>query len=149
MIKANVVIDSIIWKKIILQPEKYINNKLKKLVSINGFKKKNNEFSILLSNNKTLKLLNNKYRKKNKSTDVLSFPFSLKNNKNYIGDIIVSYDILKNRSKYTNFFYEFDKIWIHGLLHLYGYDHKKMKDFKLMSKTEQKILKYFDHKFTS
>ena len=149
MIKANVVIDSIIWKKTILQPEKYINNKLKKLVSINGFKKKNNEFSILLSNNKTLKLLNNKYRKKNKSTDVLSFPFSLKNNKNYIGDIIVSYDILKNRSKYTNFFYEFDKIWIHGLLHLYGYDHKKMKDFKLMSKTEQKILKYFDHKFTS
>ena len=149
MIKANVVIDSIIWKKIILQPEKYINNKLKKLVSINGFKKKNNEFSILLSNNKTLKLLNNKYRKKNKSTDVLSFPFSLKNNKNYIGDIIVSYDILKNRSKYTNFFYEFDKIWIHGLLHLYSYDHKKMKDFKLMSKTEQKILKYFDHKFTS
>ncbi len=32
-------------------------------------------------------------------------------------------------------------MWIHGYLHLLGYDHKKFKDYKVMKKTEDKILK--------
>ena len=92
-----------------------------------------------------MKFLNNKFRKKNKPTDVLSFPIkNLINNKNYIGDIAISYEIINKRSKNLKLFYiEFDKIWIHGYLHLIGYDHKSIKDFKQMNNKENLILNYF------
>ena len=108
------------------------------------FRNKNHEFSVLLTNNKMMKNLNFKFRKKNKTTDVLSFPTEIKDkNKIYVGDIAISYEIIKKRSKETSFFLEFDKMWIHGYLHLIGYDHKRLKDFRNMLKREKLILKYF------
>ena len=41
------------------------------------------------------------------------------------------------------FFFEFDKMWIHGYLHLLGHDHKKLKNFQKMNKKENLILNYF------
>ena len=91
-----------------------------------------------------MKYFNLKFRKKNKTTDVLSFPMKIKDKKRlYVGDIAISYEIIKERSKKTNFFLEFDKMWIHGYLHLIGHDHKKLNDFKKMSKKEKLILNYF------
>ena len=91
-----------------------------------------------------MKKLNHKFRKKNKITDVLSFPIKIKNKKKlYVGDIAISFEIIKERSKKNNFFLEFDKIWIHGYLHLIGHDHIKYNDFKKMLKKEKLILKYF------
>ena len=144
MIKANVVVDFFKWKKKIKNPEKYLHYKLKKLQKILSFKNKNQEFSILLTNNHEMKKLNYKFRKKNKITDVLSFPLynTIKNNI-YIGDIAISFEIINKRSKTSNFFLEFDKMWIHGYFHLIGYDHKNLKDFKKMSKKENLVLKYF------
>ena len=82
--------------------------------------------------------------KKNNTTDVLSFPIKIKNKKRlYVGDIAISFEIIKDRSKDTNFFLEFDKMWIHGYLHLVGYDHEKMSDFQKMLRKEKLILKYF------
>ena len=73
MIKANVILDYSKWKKKIKDPEYYLEKKLKKLSKKPYFKKKKQEFSILLTNNKKMKSLNLKFRKKNKPTDVLSF----------------------------------------------------------------------------
>ena len=94
-----------------------------------------------------MKKLNKKFRNINKSTDVLSFPFfSYKNLKLikeenfYIGDIAVSYEIINNRSQKSSFNIEFDKIWIHGVLHLLGYDHIKNKDYYKMNNIEKKVL---------
>ncbi len=87
-----------------------------------------------------MKNLNLKFRKKNKPTDVLSFQ---SDNKIYIGDIAISYEIVNKRSKLSNFFMEFDKMWIHGYFHLNGYDHKKLKDYKKMAKKENLVLNYF------
>ena len=99
---------------------------------------------MLLTNNKKMKKLNFKFRKKNKTTDVLSFPIKIKSKSIlYVGDIAISYEIIKNRSKGTNFFLEFDKMWIHGYLHLIGYDHKRLNDFNKMLRKEKLILKYF------
>ena len=93
-----------------------------------------------------MKRLNNKFRKKNKSTDILSFPtFShnslrlKKDKKIYIGDLAASYEVINLRAK-KNFLTEFDKVWIHGLLHLIGYDHVKNKDYIKMKKMEKRIL---------
>ena len=144
MIKANVILDYSKWKNKIKDPDSYLKKKLRKLSKIPYFKKKKQEFSILLTNNKKMKNLNFKFRKKNKTTDVLSFPLNNYINRNlYIGDIAISYEIINKRSKLSNFFLEFDKMWIHGYFHLTGYDHKKLKDFKKMAKKENLVLNYF------
>ena len=130
MIKANVILDYSKWKNKIKDPDNYLEKKLKKLSKKPYFKKKKQEFSILLTNNKKMKNLNFKFRKKNKPTDVLSFQ---SNDNIYIGDIAISYEIVNKRSKLSNFFIEFDKMWIHGYFHLIGYDHKKLKDFNKMA----------------
>ena len=144
MIKANVISGHSNWKKNIKNPNNYLKKRLKVLSSIPFLKKKNHEFSIFLTNDKMMKNLNLKFRKKNKTTDVLSFPLKIKDKKKlYIGDIAISYEIIRERSKETNFFLEFDKTWIHGYLHLIGYDHMKLNDFKKMLRKEKLILKYF------
>ena len=148
MIRINVKVESNPWHKKIRNPKKYFKNKLKKISRIVPFfKGKNITFTILLTNSLNMKKLNKKFRKCNKSTDVLSFPsFSLRNlklikEKNfYIGDIAASYEIINFRSKKNNFFLEFDKIWIHGLLHLIGYNHTKNKDYFKMNRIEKRIL---------
>ena len=140
MIKVNVILDYSKWKNKIKDPEDYLEKKLKKLSKKPYFKKKKQEFSILLTNNKKMRNLNFKFRKKNKPTDVLSFQ---SNDNIYIGDIAISYEIVNKRSKLSNFFIEFDKMWIHGYFHLVGYDHKKLKDYKKMIKKENLILNYF------
>ena len=94
-----------------------------------------------------MKKLNKKFRKLNKSTDILSFPTFppktlklIKEKKIYIGDLAASYEIIHARAKNNNFFKEFDKVWVHGLLHLIGYDHIKNQDYYKMHKIEKRIL---------
>ena len=144
MIKANVILDFSKWRYKIKNPNIYFKRKLQKLSTVSSFKNKNQEFSILLTNSKKIRSLNYKFKKKNKPTDVLSFPTQnvFKNN-SYIGDIAICFEIINKRSKTSNFFLEFDKMWIHGYFHLIGYDHKKLKDFKKMNKKENLVLKYF------
>jgi len=147
MIKVNVSVNCKYWYSKIKNPKKYLNKKLNKIYKIAKFiKNKNLIFTILLTNSPNMKKLNRKFRKINKSTDVLSFPtFSLKQlkllkeKKIYIGDLATSYEIINYRSK-NKFLFEFDKVWVHGLLHLVGYDHVKNKDYYTMNKIEKKIL---------
>ncbi len=148
MIKVNVEINNKSWHKKIRYPKKYFNKKLNKIFrNIKLFKNKDLSFTILLTNSVKMKSLNKKFRKKNKSTDVLSFPSaslyglkSIRKKNFYLGDIAVSYEIVNSRSKKNNFFYEFDKVWVHGFLHLVGYDHIKNKDYFKMDKIEKRIL---------
>ena len=140
MIKANIILDYYKWKNKIKDPNNYFKKKFIKLSKIPYFKRKNQEFSILLTSNKNMQKLNAKFRKKKKPTDVLSFQ---SDNKIYIGDIAISYEIVNKRSKQSNFFIEFDKMWIHGYFHLNGYDHKKLKDYKKMNDKENLVLNYF------
>ena len=145
MINAEIVLDYRLWKKKIKNPKTYFKKKLNKLSKFTNLKKGSKNFTILLTNNNKMRYLNNKFRNKNKITDVLSFPFleKTKNKNLYLGDIAISYQFVNNRSKLSNFELEFDKMWVHGYLHLLGYDHKKNKDYYKMNKIEDKILKYF------
>ena len=115
------------------------------------FIKKKVSLTILFSNNKNIKKLNKKFRNKNKETDVLSFPSEKKFNikkSHYIGDIVISYEFM-NKPKALNtleFKNKVTKIFIHGFLHLLGYDHIKLKDFKKMLIEEEKIYKTIETK---
>ena len=64
MIKANVVLDKSIWKKKIKKPNSYIKKRLNLLSQLSPFKNKIHEFTLLLTNNKKMKSLNNQFRKK-------------------------------------------------------------------------------------
>ena len=149
MIKVNVVINNNKWLTFIKNPIIYIKKKLDKISKYDKqFQNKEIYFTILLSNNKEIKNLNNKFRKKNKITDVLSFPFQdkkefkniLKKEKRiYLGDIIINLDKIKNKNSKI-FESEFDRLWIHGFVHLFGFDHKKDLDFLKMSKVEKRYI---------
>ena len=148
MINTDVVVENKLWNKKIKSPSEYIKKKIKKIFKFNSLKRRRFSLTILLTDNSKMKYLNKKFRNKNKITDVLSFPnlepADLKKKTNteiYLGDIALSYEIINRRSKDSNFNLEFDKMWIHGYLHLLGYNHKKYKDYKIMKKTEDKILK--------
>ena len=151
MIKINVITKNINWLKYIKNPSNYLERKINKLNSKDKkFKKKDIFCTLLLSDNKEIKSLNRKFRKKNKSTDVLSFPFQTKSELNkklkndqeiYLGDIIINLNKIKNKKILKDFKFEFDQLWIHGFVHLFGYDHKKDKDFVQMYKVEKK---YFE-----
>ena len=146
MIKVNVLSEENSWSKKIKKKELFFNNICNKFPKKYRFINKKIYLTLLLSNNKKIKILNKKFRNKNKHTDVLSFPFNKKINskKNvYLGDIAISYEIINKRSKNSNFFLEFDKMWIHGYLHLLGYNHKREKDFSKMRKLENLILNFF------
>ena len=152
MIKINVITNNFNWYRFIKIPNNYIERKIKKLNLKNKNYKKNIIFcTLLLSNTKVIKKLNSKFRKKNKSTDVLSFPFynkknlkkKIKNEKEiYLGDIIINLNKIRSKKNMKNFKLEFDKLWIHGLVHLFGYDHKKEKDYRKMNQVEKNYLKY-------
>tara|TARA_B110000967_G_scaffold198317_1_gene231146 strand:- start:369 stop:836 length:468 start_codon:yes stop_codon:yes gene_type:complete len=152
MIKVDVLISNKKWENYISNPSIYLKKKLKSAEKKIYILKKNKlNFTLLLSGNSEIQQLNKKFRKKNKTTDILSFPFHEKkvlknlmrnkNNKIYLGDIIINLDkIIKNSEKQI-FSFTFDKIWIHGLTHLLGYRHKSNQDFSIMRKLESKIIK--------
>ena len=146
MINIDVVLDHYLWKKKIKNPKIYIKKKLEKLNKLSLFKKKSNNYTIFLTNNKKMKALNKKFRNKKNPTDVLSFPLSNKiliSKKTYIGDIVISYNFMdKPKSQDNkNFKEKIIKTFIHGYLHLLGFNHVKDRDYKKMLREEEKIYK--------
>ena len=153
MIKANVITKNLSWYRYIKNPNSYIDRKIKKLNNKNKKVKKSVYFTLLLSGEKEIKNLNKKFRNKNKATDVLSFPFYTKkelhkrliNEKEiYLGDIIINLNKIKDKKKLKNFKNELNNLWIHGLVHLFGHDHKKEKDFLAMKRIENKYSSFIN-----
>ena len=105
--------------------------------------------SVFLTNNYDIKKLNNKFRKINKPTNVLSFTqdhkFRLSGSKHVLllGDIVISLEKISSEAKDLGkkFSDHFMHICIHGLLHLFGYNHKKKSEAKVMQEKEISILK--------
>ena len=103
---------------------------------------------MLLTNKTKMKKLNKDFRRILKDTDVLSFPHHEKNfflkrklptmNNIYLGDLAFSYDYIKKQK--TNFVEYVNKIFIHGCLHLVGYEHDNLKNYKEMYSLERKLL---------
>ena len=146
MISVNVFSEEKAWSKRLKNKDLFFKKICKSFPKKYKFLNKNVSFTLLLSNNKNIKKLNKIFRKKNKSTDILSFPLDQKTkiSKNtYLGDIIISYNHLdKPRSQDLKLFKEkVTKIFIHGFLHLLGFDHKKNKEYFKMLREEHFLLK--------
>ena len=151
MINIDVVSENNLWNKKIKKKDLFFNSLVNFFPKKYKFIKKKVSLTILLSDNKKIKKLNKKFRGKNKSTDVLTFPFEKKINIKrsfYLGDIIISYEFMNKPKTLTNldFKNKVIKIFIHAFLHLLGYDHIRLKDFKKMFKEEEKIYKVIKKK---
>ncbi len=107
--------------------------------------KKNWELSVALVADRKVKILNKRYRHHNQPTDVLAFsgpeskmPFFLDD----LGEIIIASGVCQRQARkhQHSFKKEFTILLIHGLLHLFGYDHLRSVDANKMEKLEAKIL---------
>ena len=144
MIKIKVLSEEKNWSKKIKKKEFFFNFICKSFPKKYRFVNKKISLTLLLSNNKSIKRLNKKFRNKNRPTDILSFPFEskiIRRKELYLGDIVISYDFIdmpKNQSL-SLFKDKVIKIFIHGFLHLLGFNHINLKDYKKMFREEQNI----------
>ena len=151
MINIEVFSEEKAWSKKLRKKELFFKKICKLFPRKYQFPNKEISLTLLLSNNRFIKKLNKDFRNKNKSTDILSFPFTkkkLRSKKIYIGDIIISYDFM-NKPKSQNikdFKEKVVKTFIHGFLHLLGFDHIKDKDYKKMLIEEERIYKSVNSK---
>ena len=151
MIKVSVFSEEKAWSKRFKNTDIFFKKICRAFPKKYKFSNKRVSLSILLSNNKNIKKLNKNFRNKNKSTDILSFPLNrkIKFSKNmYLGDIIISYDYLnKPKSQdLSSFKQKVIKIFIHGFLHLLGFNHIKDKDYLKMLREENFIYKHVKSK---
>ena len=146
MISVEVFSEEKAWSKKLKKKELFFKKVCSSFPKKYQFSNKKVNFTLLLSNNKGTKKLNKNFRNKNKSTDVLSFPFDKKtkiSKTTYVGDIIISYNFMdKPKSQnLKNFKEKVIKTFIHGFLHLLGFDHVKNKDYKIMLNEEEMLYK--------
>ena len=146
MISVDVVSEEKNWSKKLKKKEVFFYSICKSFPKKYQFLNKKISLTLLLSNNRGIKKLNNQFRNKKKATDVLSFPLQkkIKLKKNsYLGDIIISYNFMdKPKNQKVRLFKDkVIKTFIHGFLHLLSFDHIKLKDYKKMFNEEQKIYK--------
>ena len=146
MINIDVFSEEKAWSKKLKKKELFFKKICSSFPKKYQFLNKKVNFTLLLSNNKMIKKLNKEFRNNNKSTDVLSFPFSKQTRLSkitYIGDIMISYNFMdKPKSQNLKSFKEkVIKTFIHGFLHLLGFDHVKYKDYQNMLNEEEKLYK--------
>ena len=128
---------------------KEIAQRVIKIDDLNFRKNKIYALNLVFVDDKNIKKINKEYRKKNKTTDVLTFVNFIKNNKNIneiYCDIFFSAETIKKDAKKNiiNFYDHITHLMIHCFLHVNGYDHKKETDFTRMKNLEEKILINFD-----
>ena len=106
----------------------------------------NVEISITLTDNETIRRINKQWRKKDKPTDVLSFPIDEKPpgyKYKILGDVVISLPFAKKQAEEIGISYEEEVIRLltHGILHLLGYDHEVCPaEAKRMFDLQDKIL---------
>ena len=125
----------------------YPTGELKKITEsiLRALQRSNDELSIALVGDKEMRPLNAKYRKTNKTTDVLSFPADHPTPARpvLLGDVIISVEQARRQAKERNHSLKSEMVTllIHGILHLVGYDHERSpQQAKIMANLEVKLL---------
>ncbi len=125
-----------------------IKSALKNLTSLKKFKGKKLDgvLRFVLTNDAAIQKLNKQYRGLNKPTDVLSFSY-FEGEKfpgdDTVGEVVISVDTAKKQAKehQKTLHEELIFLFLHGLLHIFGYDHEEDNERKEMFDLQDKILK--------
>lgn len=150
MIKFNFVnetaskIPEFFFQEIVDRFYKILKNRINKMLL-----KRDGCIDLVLIDDKTMQEMNAEYRNLNKPTDVISFAylevteFEKVPDDIIAGDIFISIDTAKKQAKEHKHVLnkELEILFIHGLLHLFGFDHKNDKEEKEMEGWAKKVLK--------
>lgn len=123
-------------------PLRRMKRTAQKILSL--LKQERTELSVALVGDREIEKLNRKYRNQPKPTDVLSFPADniFAGRERLLGDVVISVDKAKEQAKAGGWTLneEIDRLLIHGILHLLGYDHEgSKKEARVMRALERKI----------
>lgn len=97
--------------------------------------------SLLLIKSDEMQELNYKWRGRNSATDVLSFPCEFRDSA-FLGDIIIDIETASRQKGKSSMSYEIRTLFLHGLLHLLGYDHLSRADADIMEEKEINYRKF-------
>lgn len=127
--------------KFALNDNKKINvnwQKLEKVVSSEF--KKSGTISVAAISNQAIKKINSEYRKKDQSTDILTFVFGKSDD--YLGEILLNPDDIKKRAQKSgkSFVETAAYLVAHGVCHIFGFTHQGRKDTKKMETKEKKMM---------
>jgi probable rRNA maturation factor len=109
------------------------------------------ELSVLFIGDRAMRTLNNAWRNRDKTTDVLSFP--LREGRfphiqpDMLGDIVISVPVAARQADEAghSLTVELERLLVHGLLHLLGYDHEQgFREAHRMERKERQLLKKLD-----
>ncbi len=131
-------------KRIIIDEVK-LKRIAKKILKSEG--KNDAELSIVLTDNRKICLLNKKFRKIDKPTDVLAFSMREGEDSNInpalLGDVVISLETAARCAKQLKITREEEiyRYLTHGVLHLLGYDHRHKLEREVMKEREESILK--------
>ena len=144
-VKVDFFVDSKKWPRRVPKIKKITK---KTIQNMQSYFKKNCLFSInlILSEKKRITKLNKKYKNKFKDTDVLTFVSNISNKKlgkTLYCDIFFSIDTIEKfiKKNNVNIYNHFNHLLVHSVLHINGYKHNNLKQFKKIKEEEIKILK--------
>lgn len=120
-------------------------NILYDIVLVKLHKKKRPKVTVVICDDTEMIRLNSQYRGLEQTTDVLSFTYQdtgFLGDQDLLGEIIISLEQIQRQALHfkVTIESELNKIFVHGLLHLFGYDHVLEKDFLIMKKIEDTVL---------
>jgi len=97
------------------------------------------ELSIALVSDREMRALNRRWRGKDKTTDVLSFPLQ---DPAALGDVVISMDTARRQARAGGWplSAELRRLLAHGILHCRGYDHEDPRDARRMAAAERRLL---------
>jgi len=115
------------------------------------------ELSILIEDDDGIAKLNDKYLHRKGPTNVIAFPMRdsafPENNNDLLGDVVISAETAEREGDYlgTGFNQRFAELLIHGILHLFGYDHEKSEQEadEMESKASELLVLFENISFTS
>jgi probable rRNA maturation factor len=141
MIRIEIVVDEPKWRATRGLPAKL--KRAAKLALEKNRKPKDAVLTILLTDDETLRALNRRFRRKNKATNVLSFP-AAPNGVAHLGDVALAYGVTRAEARAAGkrFADHAVHLAVHGVLHLLGHDHATERQARVMEPLETALLAY-------
>jgi rRNA maturation RNase YbeY len=135
----------------------HVKKNIAKMLDLAGYP--DFDIGVWFTTNKTIQQYNQKYRKKDKPTDILSFPYHtdtgggaplkpgekitiLEPEDKNLGDLIISLEYAQNdaRAQNRSLMEHVNILLAHGICHLLGYDHQTESEYRQMKKKEGHLL---------
>jgi probable rRNA maturation factor len=115
-------------------------------LALRALKRARSSATLVFTDDEEIRVLNRDYRRHDRATDVLSFHLQELAGEGdpagdgvELGDIVISVETAKRRAHGKRLVSELERLAVHGLCHLFGHDHKKPAEAKLMFALERRL----------